>query len=75
MSPRGGIERTPARGFAWSKEESETKPRNSTLRAAVDIGAAAFDRGDFKKFPSAVALVDYLKKVGAAAMSGSKGSV
>ena len=53
--------------------ELDQAAKLDALRAAVDVGVAAFDRGDFKEFPSGAALVDYLKKVGAAALSSPKG--
>ena len=53
--------------------ELDEAAKLDALRAAVDFGVAAFDRGDFKEFPSANALVDYLKTVGTAALSDKKG--
>ena len=47
--------------------EADEAAKLEALRAAVDVGLAAIDRGDAKTFPSASALVDYLKQVGAKA--------
>ena len=47
--------------------EVEEATKLDALRAAIDIGLAALDRGDAKEFPSAAARVDYLGTVGAAA--------
>jgi len=52
--------------------EVEEAAKLDALRAAVDIGIAAIDRGDAREFPSASALVDYLKTVGAKARAGSR---
>jgi antitoxin ParD1/3/4 len=52
--------------------ELDEAAKLDALRAAVDVGVAAFDRGDVREFPSAAALVDHLKKVGAAALSDPK---
>ena len=48
--------------------EHEREQQRANM-AAVDIGIAAIDRGDAKEFPSAAALVDYLKTIGAKARS------
>src|SRR6202012_88053 len=42
--------------------ELDEATKLDALRAAVDVGIAAVDRGEFKEFPSAAALVDNLKK-------------
>ncbi len=51
--------------------EVDEAAKLGALRAAVDIGIAAIDRGDAKEFPSAAALVDYLKTVGAKAQAAA----
>jgi antitoxin ParD1/3/4 len=51
--------------------EVDEAAKLDALRAAVDIGIAAIDRGDAKEFPSAAALVDYLKTVGAKARAAA----
>lgn len=51
--------------------EVEEANKFDALRAAVDIGLAAISRGDAKEFPTAVALVDYLKNVGAKVRASS----
>ena len=51
--------------------EVDEAAKLGALRAAVDIGIAAIDRGDAKEFPSAAALVDYLKTVGAKARAAA----
>ena len=47
--------------------ETEEAVKLDALRAAIDLGLAAIERGDAKTFPNASSLVDYLKKVGAKA--------
>jgi antitoxin ParD1/3/4 len=51
--------------------EVDEASKLDALRAAIDLGVAAIDRGDAKEFPSAAALVDYLKTVGAKARAAA----
>lgn len=51
--------------------EIEEAAKLDALRAAVDVGLAALDRGEAREFPSADALIDYLRNVGAAARASA----
>jgi hypothetical protein len=54
-SPRTVLETAKGRDDAAKKLEA--------LRAAAQRGISAFDRGEFKEFPDADALVAYLKTI------------
>lgn len=51
--------------------EVDQAAKLDALRAAIDLGVAAIDRGDAKEFPNASALVEYLKTVGAKARTSA----
>jgi antitoxin ParD1/3/4 len=55
--------------------EMDAAAKVEALRAAVDVGIAAIDRGDAKEFPSAAALVNYLKTVGSKAHAAKSEAV
>jgi hypothetical protein len=54
-SARALLETAMGRGDAATKLEA--------LRAAAQCGVSAFDRGEFKEFPDAAALVAYLNTI------------
>jgi len=45
--------------------EREEVHKLDALRAAIDAGLDALDRGEGREFPSSVELIDYLKSLGA----------
>jgi antitoxin ParD1/3/4 len=47
------------------RRETDEAARLEALRAAAKLGVAALDRGDFKEFPTAAALVDHLDTLAA----------
>lgn len=51
--------------------EIDEAAKLEALRAAVDTGLAALDRGEAREFQSPSALTDYLRKVGAAARAAA----
>ena len=54
-------------------QEVEEATKLETLRAAAHLGAGALDRGAFKEFADASALVAHLDNVAARALSGPEG--
>jgi len=55
------------------RRETDEAAKLEALRAAAQLGTAALDRGDFKEFPSAAALVDHLNSLAARVRTGVKG--
>lgn len=45
-----------------------------TLKTAAQLGVAALDRGEFKEFSDASALIDHLNNIGNKALSDSEGN-
>ena len=55
------------------RRETDEAAKLEALRAAAQLGTAALDRGDFKEFPSAAALVDHLNTLAARVRTGANG--
>jgi antitoxin ParD1/3/4 len=53
------------------RREAEEAAKLEALRAAAEIGVAALERGAFKEFDDAAALVAHLDKVADRAVSGA----
>jgi antitoxin ParD1/3/4 len=61
--------------YVVENREMDDAAKLEALRATVNIGIAAIDRGDAKEFPSAAALVDYLKTIAAKARAAKSEAV
>jgi antitoxin ParD1/3/4 len=52
--------------------EAEEAAKLEALRAAADVGIAAFERGAFTEFATPAALADHLKAISDRVLSGAK---
>jgi antitoxin ParD1/3/4 len=63
-----------ARAFVMPTQNVEETTKLKALRAAVQLGISALDRGEFKEFTNAAALVAHLNELADSVLSGSAGN-